>query len=296
MKRPPLETVCRKIASRSAADLRADAPRDARCIWNAEFFGLHRSRFWRSANEAAREALLRRCTSNLLREALGIERQAMDYCARRVLKAASLLEKQVYCLLAAEEARHYHWLGSLLPETATADSPDAFACFLARLVMEGTPLAQSYLLQIILEGWGVSHYQRLAAASLDPAVGRVMSGIARDEVLHYAAGVAHFDAALLTQDERDFIRTALAELCTMLASGPLAVLRETEIAAGGFAPAERKQALEDLTDASLSVARLERLARFVAHKGMAEEAAWVRDRGLLTPFASEASLRLYEVV
>jgi hypothetical protein len=79
----------------------------------------------------------------------------------------------------------------------------------------------------------------------------------------------------------------------MLACGPLAVLRETEMAAGGFRPAERKQALDDLTDARLSVSRLERLARFVAHKGMVGEAAWVRERGLLTPFASEASLRLY---
>lgn len=294
MKRPPLDSVCRKIASRTASDLRADSPRDPRQIWREEFFGLHRTRFWRSANSAARENLLIRCASNVLREAMGIEHEAMDYCAKRVRIAEDAVEKQVYCLMAAEEARHFHWLDSLVAPLGANPAPDPFTVFLKRLVAEGTPLAQSYLLQVILEGWGISHYRRLGAGSGDPVVSRVMFGIARDEGLHYAAGVAHFDASLLTGHEREFIRVALAELCTMLACGPLAVLHETEVSAGGFGKSERKRTLENLQDEGLSAARLEHLARFVAHQGMAGEADWLRRQGLLTPFALEASLRLYE--
>lgn len=296
MKRLTLESVCRKIACRPATDLRADVPCDPSRIWREEFFGLHRTRYWLSANTASRETLVMRCASNVLREALGIEREAMDYCAKRVLAAEDAVEKKVYCLMAAEEARHYHWLDSLVSPLTTDLSPDAFALFLKRLVAEGTPLAQSYLLQIILEGWGISHYRRLGAGSRDPVTARIMLGIARDEGLHYAAGAAHFDALLLTDNERDFIRGALAELCTMLACGPLAVLRETEVCAGGFGKSERMQTLENLQEDGLLSARLEHLARFVAHKGMAGEADWLRSKGLLTPLPTEASLRLYEGV
>ncbi|MDS4013920.1 MAG: hypothetical protein RKP46_06120, partial [Candidatus Accumulibacter sp.] len=129
--------------------------------------------------------------------------------------------------------------------------------------------------------------------SLDAGATRVFAAIAHDEGLHYATGVAHFDASRLTGAERAFIRTALAELCTLLACGPLAVLHEVERSAGGFSPVERVQAFADLSDRCALHERLEHLARFVAHRGMEADAAWLREQGLLAPLPTAASLQLY---
>lgn len=289
----PLRVVCRKLAARSPATYRAAEHGDPASYWPPDSFRLSALDFWRSVNDEARRQLLGQCAADLLREALGIERTAMDYCARRVLAADDPIEQQVYSLMAAEEARHYHWLCSLADEATVAAPPDEFSRFLARLVREATPHSQSYLLQIVLEGWGIAHYQRLAAHSRDAAVTRVMAAIARDEGLHYAAGVAHFNARRLSAPERALIREALAELCTMLACGPLAVLRAAEAAAGGFSADERLRAFATLTDDAATSLRLRRLARYVARGDMAAEAAWLAERCLLAPLPVQAGLRLY---
>ncbi|HMX69217.1 ferritin-like domain-containing protein [Accumulibacter sp.] len=293
MTRPTLESVCRRMARRRSTDLSADPADDRRDTWNAAFFRLPYTRYWHSAKQVERDALLARCTANVLGEALGVEAQAMDYSAKRVLAADNLIEKQVYSLIAAEEARHHRWLSGLQPTVVESGTPAAFAGLLARLVREASPLAQSYLLQIVLEGWGISHYRRLAAASLDAGATRLFAAIAQDEGLHYAAGIAHFDASRLTGAERAFIRIALAELCTLLACGPLAVLHEVERSAGGFAPVERAQAFADLLDRCALRERLDHLARFVAHQGMEADAIWLREQGLLAPLPAATSLHLY---
>ena len=281
MKRLTLESVCRKIACRPATDLRADVPCDPSRIWREEFFGLHRTRYWLSANAASRETLVMRCASNVLREALGIEREAMDYCAKRVLAAEDAVEKKVYCLMAAEEARHYHWLDSLVSPLTTDLSPDAFALFLKRLVAEGTPLAQSYLLQIILEGWGF-HYRRLGAGSRDPSLPASCSGIARDEGLHYAAGAAHFDALLLTGNERDFIRGRWPNWAPCVACGPLSACAKPKFARRIWKVRANADAGE-LARGRFAVRTSRTLGLIRRPQGHGGEADWLRSKGLLTP-------------
>ncbi|QNM94776.1 ferritin-like domain-containing protein [Chitinimonas koreensis] len=290
-----LAQVCRKLAvRRPGTPLGEDAaPVDLAQAWPAAFFRLDRSAWWPGADAAGRAALLSRCAAGLLVEALGIERTAMDYCAGRVLASADPLEKQVYAFTAADEARHYHWLATLAGDALCAAPPDAFTRFLQRLVAEGSPHAQSYLLQVILEGWGIHHYQRLAAHATDARLAAAMAGIAQDEALHYAAGVAHFDAGRLDAADRALVRAALAELCTMLACGPLAVLGALETAAGGFGAAERIEAFEALFDREATQAKLDQLARYVAHGGMEGEAAALAAGGLLRPLPAESCLALY---
>ena len=288
-----LEQVCRKLATRMPANHVAPQTSSLATLWPAGFFRLPDTAFWQQATAAQRDQLLYHCASALLREALGIERTAMDYCAHRVLATEDALEKQVYSLTGADEARHYHWLCSVADPATIAAAPDSFTRFLQRLVAEGSPHAQSYLLQIILEGWGIHHYQHLARHANDAAVSAVMNGIAQDEALHYAAGVAHFDATRLTEAERGFIRAALAELCTMLACGPLSVLGVLETVAGGFDDATRLQTLAALADTARTEEKLQQLARYIRHSGMEAEADWLAREGLLNPMPAEMGLRYY---
>ncbi|MBL8508435.1 ferritin-like domain-containing protein [Chitinimonas sp. JJ19] len=288
-----LEQVCRKLATRLPANHVATQAPSLATLWPADFFRLPATAFWQQATAAQHDQLLHHCAGALLREALGIERTAMDYCARRVLATEDALEKQVYSLTGADEARHYHWLCSIADPASIAAEPDSFTRFLQRLVAEGSPQVQSYLLQIILEGWGIHHYQRLARHANDAAVSAVMNGIAQDEALHYAAGVAHFDAARLDEAERGFIRAALAELCAMLACGPLSVLGVVETVAGGFDEATRLRTLVALADPAQTEEKLQQLARYIRHNGMEAEADWLAAEGLLSPMPAEMGLCYY---
>ena len=288
-----LAQICRKLAARQPPDLAVDAPVNLAQAWPAAFFGLDRTDFWAAADADTHEAVVRTCAAGLLVEALGIERTAMDYCASRILTTDDPVEKQVYAFTAADEARHYHWLAALAGPTLTAAEPDAFTHFLRRLVEGGSALALSYLLQIILEGWGIHHYQQLEAHAQDARLAAVMAGIARDEALHYAAGVAHFDAAHLGPADRAFIREALVALCTLLACGPLSVLGVVERAAGGFDAQQRRATFDALQDRPAIQQRLNLLARYIGQAGMEQELAMLESQGLLTVMPSEAALALY---
>jgi len=104
-----LEQVCRKLATRLPANHVAPQASSLATLWPAGFFRLPDTAFWQQATAAQRDQLLYHCASALLREALGIERTAMDYCAHRVLATEDALEKQVYSLTGADEARaKYH--------------------------------------------------------------------------------------------------------------------------------------------------------------------------------------------
>ncbi len=292
-KRPAMEKVCEKLAYRFPSDRRANGHPDLSRIWSDSFFRLPATPIWDQLTERMQEAVQHQCSSGVLREALGIERTAMDYCARRVLVTDCPMEKQVYSLTAADEARHYHWLCSVSDPATIEAPPDAFTTFLAKLVVAGEPDSLSYLLQIILEGWGIGHYQRLAAATEDPEVRRVLFGIARDEGLHYAAGVAHFDRTRLSKTDRAFIRQALSELCAMIACGPLSILAALEQAAGGLRADERSGCLAALQDNAGLQRRLQQLGRFIAQGGMEDEAVWLAEHGLLSPWTVPAALAHY---
>lgn len=288
-----LESICRKLVDRNPTTAVLGKRPDLVNMWPAEFFRLPLLNFWRDADDSARDEIRHGCSVTVLREALGIERTAMDYCAARVMEAEDALEKQVYCLTAAEEARHYHWLCMITDPATVAMAPDAFTRYLQRLVAEGTPNSQSYLLQVILEGWGIGHYQRLAAHASTADVAAVMSGIARDEGLHYAAGVAQFDASRLTAADGQFVRGALVELCTMVGSGPLGVLGVVERAVGGLGQTGRRSIFEKLTDPIATARRLNELAQFIARQGMDGEAAWLAEQGFLEPLPAGVGLGYY---
>lgn len=286
-----LQRVCDKMLARPGPPaINSATPAPA---WGAEFFRWPHTRYWQAAGAEQQTKLCHAAAATLLREALGIERTAMTYCAQRILASDDAVEQQVYSLTAADEARHYAWLCRISDPATIAQPPDAFGRFLQQVVAAGSPHALSYLLQIILEGWGIEHYLRLARHAQQPAVQQVMAGIARDEGLHYAAGIAHFDAGQLSAADHSFIRQTLATLCQMLACGPLALLEVLEHAAGGLSADERAASFDALFDRPQTAQRLQRLARFVACAGMAGEAAWLEQQGLLTPMSAEAGLRIY---
>jgi hypothetical protein len=265
------ESVQRDEALRRAADRlarRRDAPAAAdgtQPAWEARFFGLDRVRRFRDAPEPVRAQVLALCGRGLLAEALHIERSGIDYCARMTLATESDDERRLFALIGADESLHAEWLANALPD----DPPvDAFNRFIAGIAQAGSPQTLAYLLQVVLEGFGIAHYDALAGGCRDAGLAATFRRLARDEALHHAGGLATFRADRLTDADRRFLADATHAFLQMIRCGPQAVVAAVDRVIGIGDAGDAARVFAALEREAGSAAKLARLRALVAQPGM----------------------------
>jgi hypothetical protein len=244
--------------------------------WDAAFFGLPKvARFAAAAPEAQR-AVLDDCNAALLGESWFIERTGVVFCARMTLAAESEDERRLYALIGAEEATHSAWLE---PWIRDREAPaDPFNRFIGGLVEAGTAQPLAYLLQIVLEGFGIAHYASLAAGCRDAALAAILKRMSQDEAAHHAAGRAAFGAARLAPAERRFVADAGYAFLEMIRTGPQAV-----VAALGRLDVDPDTAFAELDAEAGTAAKLAELRRLFAQPGMEWLVDELEAKGVFTP-------------
>ncbi len=288
---PHREDAVRRAADRLAR--RRDAPGASdgtRPAWDAAFFGLDRVARFRGASDTARAEVLARCGHGLLAEALHIERSGIDYCARITLAAESDDERRLFALIGADESQHAGWIADALPD----DPPvDAFNRFIAGIAEAGTPQPLAYLLQVVLEGFGIAHYDALAASCRDAGLAATFRRLARDEALHHAGGLATFRADRLTDADHRFLSDATFAFLQMIRCGPQAVAAAIDAAIGIGDAGDAASVFAALDSEAGSAARLARLRLLIAQPGM----AWLVDAmdagGAFVPCSAAECAQLY---
>ena len=252
-------------------------------LWPAEYFGLHRSSLFSQCSAEQRRTILELNGESLLREGYFIEKAGIAYCARMLLSAETTEESQAYALIGADEAVHLAWLGDFLAPTVAAGPPDSFALSLARIVDNAGRDSLIYLLQVVLEGWGLSHYRELAKGCLWPPLRHRLARVVRDEALHHAGGVVLFKPERLTPTERESLVELTAGLLAAVRSGPQRVVANLACVVGGLEGSARERCFAELETESATATKLALLRKLMARPGM----EWLLERltgaGLFKP-------------
>jgi hypothetical protein len=215
--------------------------------WSAGHFGLDQVTAFRRAPADTQRAILDGCSEDVLCEAVGVERLGLTFTARMVLLARTIEERMTYSLFGADEALHLAAIERLLPAPDTgAAVADPFLRLLEDAIAGGTQPALALLVQVVLEGWGIVHYQTLARACRDPHVAATFSRIVADEALHHGAGRAllHHDA--LAAGDRQWAIDVLTPLLAMVQAGPQRVVRRLDASLGPLSHRERARVFEEL--------------------------------------------------
>ena len=258
--------------------------------WDAAFFSLPQVERYAAADEARRDAVLDACAASVLAESWTIEKSGIVFCARMIGAAESVDEERMYALIAADEATHSRWLESWVDAPGEADP---FNRFIAALVDAGSPPALVYLLQVVLEGFGIAHYARLAAEARDPALAATLRRMARDEGLHHAGGLAAFSVARLTDADRVFLAEASFEFLEMIRNGPQAIVAALDRHIGVGDESDAARVFEALAGEGAAAVKLKRLRLLMARPGM----EWLVDvlaaKGAYTPCTPAQSAKLY---
>ena len=267
------------------------APDGATPLWNARHLKLDGVSCFRAASAAQQASVLDHCAKALLRESWFIEQSGIAYCARMVLTATSNAEQRLYAVIGGDEATHALWLSPWLAPSGL--HPDPFSEFVTSLAGSGKPQPLAYLLQIVLEGYGITHYHALANGCGDAALAKTFVCIARDEALHHGGGLALFEAVRLSSADMRYVIDSTHVFLCALRNGPQAVVSALDQVIGLDQEAAVEQAFNELDAPGNSSRKLMQLRQLMAQPGMEAVVEEMADGGLFAPCSAAECARIY---
>lgn len=224
--------------------------------WNAQHFNLQNTRIFQQATPEEQTLILQIASQGLLEEAYFIEKAGVGYMAKMVMLSETIEERMLYALFSADETYHLAQIMRFLPHHQPAGTDDAFLRFLADLVENEDKTVILFVLQVVLEGWGLSHYRTLAKDCQHPEFAQVLTGFLADESRHHATGVTLFKQNPLSPASRKVIVETLAYFLQMIQVGPQRVVAAIEQVLGPLSRYQKIQLFEELETETHSGTRL----------------------------------------
>jgi hypothetical protein len=251
-------------------------------MWGAGYFGLDRVGIFRSASLEQQNAVLQICNRNLLEEAYFVEKAGMGYMAKMVLLAETLEERMLYALFSADEARHLSQIRQFLlgePETTV----DPFFRLLAELAEGDDRSVLMFVIQVVLEGWGLSHYRSLAKDCHNPDLAATLTNFLQEESKHHATGVTLFGSLQLSDRSCQVMVEILAQFLQMVQVGPQGVVNAIDELIG-LTASQRVEVFEQLDTQTHSGTRLKLLQTLMQTGGGGTIVQALVDRGAFEPY------------
>src|SRR5262245_25291947 len=262
---PVVASALRMRALPETGRMRAHPEESAdRPLWPASYFGLEQVTIYRDSEEAEQRAILLGCSHNILAESYYIEKCGMYFASKMCLLSESAQERMLYSLFAADEAVHFHWISSYAPaESVKGCESSPFIQLIDEVLRKEDRMTLSYIVQVILEGWGIGHYHSLAKACLDAEMAAVFENIIRDEGRHHASGLALFNGRRHSAARLKRLTDLLAQLLLMVQAGPQMVVSQIERVKGHLSQAQRMRVFAELECEAGALSRIRTLKSLI---------------------------------
>jgi hypothetical protein len=231
--------------------------RDIYPSWDTIHFGLDKVSIFQTSPPAEQLEILQMASVGLIAESYFIEKAGMGYMAKMVLLAESTEERMLYSLFAADEAKHCAQVSQFLPAELQANpNKDIFLNFLSQLVETEDRNVLLFVLQVVLEGWGISHYKSLTKNCHSPELSRLFASFLQDEAQHHRTGSLIFGRVQLSSSSRVAIVEALTLFLGMVQVGPQRILDAIATVKGDLSRSQRLKILEEIDTETHSGSRL----------------------------------------
>jgi rubrerythrin len=234
-------------AIKGRTDLRGRSDKSSQAFWTAGHFHLDKVSIFRECGDSQQQAIVKACGRNILAESYYIEKCGMYFSAKMSLLAKTTQERMLYSIFASDEAAHFNWITSFISPDAVRDYvQNPFIKLLDELLQKEDRATLAYLVQVILEGWGIHHYHQLAKDCIDADLKKVFESILKDEARHHASGLILFNEQKLTDAKINNIVDLLLRFFPMVQAGPQMVVSQIEQIKGRLSRAQKTQIFEEL--------------------------------------------------
>ena len=225
--------------------------------WESTFFALDQSCLFQEATTEEQAQILQRASQDLLLEVYCLEKAGMGYMAKMTLLAETTEERMLYALFSADETTHLAQLGEFMTESdVERGADDPFLQLLASLLETADRAVLLFVIQVVLEGWGLSHYRTLSKGCCHPALADLFRSFLHAEAQHHGAGVTLFDRTTLSAKNRTAIVEALATFLQMVQRGPQRLVAAIAAVKGDLSRPQRLRLLTELDTETHSGQRL----------------------------------------
>ncbi|OUL34455.1 hypothetical protein BV372_13705 [Nostoc sp. T09] len=251
--------------------------------WDAGFFNLYQVKIFQQASQAEQSAILQLLNRSLLEESYFIEKAGVGYMAKMVLLAETVEERMLYGLFTADEATHLSQITHFLPELEPTNSNDPFLSLLAEVVESADKTVLLFVLQVVLEGWGLSHYRCLAKECHHPILAELFSSFLQAEARHHGTGTMLFNRNPVSASSQTAAIDVLASFLSMVQVGPQSVLSAIEKVKGHLVRSQKIQILEELDTETHSGTRLQILRSLMRGSSAEAIVQALDERGAFEP-------------
>jgi hypothetical protein len=193
-------------------------------LWDASSFELGRVSSFQKLDEKAQYSILEKLSIGRFLEAYNIEKAGMSFTAKMSLLAESQNEQKLYSLFSAEEATHFHYIQNALSDSKVDYKADPFIELLNEVILTGERRPLIFIIQVVLEGWGIDHYSLMEKTCLNPKVRNQLRLILQDEAAHHGSGLSLYNESDFTESEMNYTADMMSEFLKMVNCGPVGVM------------------------------------------------------------------------
>jgi hypothetical protein len=279
----------RLLDSALKSRLNIDQYSNSRCdstYWDSKYFNLDKVNIFIDSTTEEKTEILQLCNCGMLEEAYFIEKAGVGYMTKMVSLAESTEERMLYALFGADEVTHLAQISSFLPNSAVGtDNP--FLRLLEDVVETQDKVVLLFVLQVVLEGWGLSHYRSLAKSCRNPDFSNVLQGFLQDESRHHATGVTLFDKTSVSLVSQQTILEILRLFLQMVQVGPQSVVAAIEKIKGDLSTQQKVKIFEEIDTENHSGSRLKLLRSLMRNSNAGTIVEELETGGMFQPLSAK---------
>ncbi|MBW4507373.1 MAG: ferritin-like domain-containing protein [Scytonematopsis contorta HA4267-MV1] len=255
--------------------------------WDESYFGLEKVKIFSDSPPQEQAEILRLCNHGLLKEAYFIEKAGVGYMAKMVILAETTEERMLYALFSGDEVTHLAKISSFLENSEIVGTNDPFLRLLEDVVESSDKTVLLFILQVVLEGWGLTHYRSLAKSCQHPELSTVFHSFLQDESRHHGTGVTLFDEVSITKCSQETIIETLALFLQMVQLGPQHIVTAIEQIKGHLSPQQKIKIFQELNTETHSGTRLDLLLSLMKSPNAGTIVQELEARGSFQPFPAD---------
>lgn len=230
-------------------------------FWDAKYFNLDKVNIFQDSTPVEQNSILQLCSQGILEEAYFIEKAGVGYMAKMILLAETTEERMLYGLFAADEVTHLSQISDFLSNPETSNNP--FLDLLEEVVKNDDKTVLLFVLQVVLEGWGLTHYRSIASYCQNARLSSIFQGFLNDESRHHATGVTLFEKISPSKSSQEIIVEILFLFLQMVQFGPQSVVAAIEKVKGHLTKQDKINLFQQLDTENHSGSRLKLLHNLI---------------------------------
>jgi hypothetical protein len=220
--------------------------------------------WWQKSSQQLRDNFLWERSRYTLNESVLVENLGFTFNSKLMMLEEDLEIKSLHANFAFDEVAHLNMIRPFLFfDPAGGQESNPLLQEIGRCIELGDAAALNFMVQVVLEGFGIAHYSGLAAGCTDPELKTVLEDIVKDEAFHHGGGVLSLKHKEMTSEGIEFICDVMENVASFFANWAHPFFRSMHLVQGSITKEQMNQFLADTNANALASERIAALKKLV---------------------------------